>query len=177
LPDDQRRYLGQTDLPLSETGIEQAHGLAERLREVRFTAAFSSDLQRAARTAEIVVAGTGLEVELDARLREIDAGLWEGLTAEEAKERHPKEWAERERDLVGHRFPGGESFRELKRRAVAAFVDAVHLGGERPLIVAHLGVNRVLLSHALGMPLEKIFSFQQDYCEVEVVGVCMGAEQ
>jgi probable phosphoglycerate mutase len=156
---------------LSETGIEQAHGLTERVREVHFTAAFSSDLQRAAKTAEIVAADTGVEVELDARLREIDAGLWEGLTAEEAKERFPQDWAERERDLVGHRFPGGESFRELEHRVMAAFLDIVRRGGERPLIVAHLGVNRVLLGHSLGLPLEKLFSFQQEYCGVEILRV------
>jgi broad specificity phosphatase PhoE len=155
-------------------GIEQAHRLADRLGSVHFDAAFSSDLQRAMRTAEIVASGTGLQVETDVRLREIDAGLWEGLTSEEVGDGYPKEYAERERDLVGYRFPGGESFRELEQRAVAAFSEIVSRGGERILIVTHLGVTRVMLCNALGLPLERLFAFQQEYCGVEILSVRFG---
>jgi alpha-ribazole phosphatase len=176
LPDDRRRYLGHTDAPLSTVGLEQAHQLAERLRPVSFSAAFSSDLQRAASTAQIIVAGTGVRVQTDVRLREIDAGLWEGLSFEEVRERYPKEYAERERDLVGCRFPGGESIRELQQRAVSAFSDILRCGGESILVVAHLGVNRVLLRYAMGLPLEGLFSIEQDYCGVEIVRVACGLD-
>jgi alpha-ribazole phosphatase len=175
-PDDRRRYLGHADPPLSVAGVEQAHQLADRLRSVSFSAAFSSDLQRALKTAEIIVAGTGLRIQTDVRLREIDAGLWEGLSFEEARERYPKEHAERERDLVGCRFPGGESFYELQQRTVSAFLDILHRGGERVLIVAHLGVNRVLLSYAMELSLERLFSIRQEYCGVEVMEVSFGLD-
>ena len=176
LPDGHRRFIGHTDLPLSQAGIEQARRLADRLRLVHFSAVFSSDLQRAASTAEIIVAGSGLQVETDPRLREIDAGLWEGLSAKEAEERYPVEYAERERDVVGYRFPGGESFRELERRAVAVFLHILERGGARILVVSHLGVNRTLLCHVLGLPLKRLFSFQQEYGGVEVVGVRFGLD-
>lgn len=102
-------------------------------------------------------------VNIDPRLREIDAGRWEWLTAEEAAARFPADYKERERDLVGFRFPGGESFRDLRERVVPAFVDIVDRGGANILIVAHLGVNRVLLCEFLGLPLEELFSIKQAY--------------
>jgi len=104
-----------------------------------------------------------LRVQTDPRLREIDAGLWEWLTFEEAATRFPEQYAERERDLVGYRFPGGESFRDLRERVVPAFLEIVDSGGANILVVAHLGVNRVLLCEFLGLPLEELFSIKQEY--------------
>lgn len=181
LPDRRWRFVGSSDPPLSQAGIDQAHSLAERLRPVRFDSIHSSDLQRSLMTAKIIAAHNAVlpaavapadappkpygaeSVEVDPRLREIDAGRWELLTIEEAAARFPKEYEERERDLVGFRFPGGESFRDLRERVVPAFLDIVGRGGANILIVAHLGVNRVLLSEFLGLPPEKLFSIKQEY--------------
>jgi broad specificity phosphatase PhoE len=128
-------------------------------------------------TAEIIVkrisAPTGpagsQEIRLDRRLREIDTGLWEGLTLEEAQRLYPREHAERERDLVGYPFPGGESFRLLQRRVVTAFLDILDEDGGNVLVVGHRGANRVLLCHLLGLPLERLFSIEQDYCCVNLI--------
>ena len=144
---------------------------------VAFDAVYSSNLQRSLQTAGIIAAGagptprndTGPPVRPEPRLREIDTGLWEGLTAEEARLAYPREYAEHERDLVGYRFPGGESFRELQRRAVAAFQDLLTANATSILVVAHRGVNRVLLCYFLGLPLDRLFSFKQDYGCINLV--------
>jgi alpha-ribazole phosphatase len=164
-----RRFVGQSDPSLSAPGTRQAHVLADRLRQVRFDSVYSSDLQRCLMTAEIVTGEAGLPVRQERRLREIDVGLWEGLSFEEVRRRYPREHAEREEDLVGYRFPGGESFRDVQRRVVPAFVSIMDGGAENVLVVGHKGVNRVLLAHFLGLPLEELFSIAQDYCCVNII--------
>lgn len=173
-----KRFLGHADPPLSREGERQARLLGARL--ARFDAVHSSDLGRCMQTAEIIVSSQdppamGLPVTPHEWLREIDVGLWQGLTWEEAKERYPAEHAQRELDLVGYPFPGGESFQDLQNRVVPHFLDLVQqesrAGHHRILVVGHKGVNRVLLAHAFGLPLQQIFSVGQDYCAASVLRV------
>jgi len=176
LPDNRKRYLGHSDPPLSAAGVEQAHRLADRLQQIRFSAAYSSDLQRSLSTAEIIVADAGLPVRPKIHLREIDAGQWEGLSAEEVKERYPREHAERERDLVGFRFPGGESYRDLNEEVIPVFLRILDASSGDILIVAHKGVNRVLLCRFLRLPLEELFSIPQDYGCVNLIRVSVSPD-
>lgn len=141
----------------------------------RFDAAYSSDLRRCLQTAEILIGSTGTPLFLLPRLREIDTGLWQNLTFAEAARLYPAEYAAREKDLIGYRFPGGESFRDLQARVVPAFVDLVNeslaAGRESLLVVGHKGLNRVLLCHLLGLPLEMLFSIEQDYCALTILEI------
>lgn len=169
--DSRPRLIGQADPPLSALGAEQAKQLANRLGVTRFDALYSSDLKRCRMTTEILSRTIGVDLRLDPRLREIDTGLWEGLAFEEVRERYPREYAEREQDLVGYRFPGGESFRDLRQRVVPAFFEIADRGGETILVCAHKGVNRVLLCELLGLPLTELFSLRQDYGCVNLVEI------
>ncbi|MBN1629703.1 MAG: histidine phosphatase family protein [Thermoleophilia bacterium] len=179
MPDDRRRFVGQADVPLTDLGLDQARRLAERLRDIDFDAAYSSDLRRCVTTTALIteaaglplLAESGLRFRTDRRLREIDAGAWEMLSFETVARMFPAEHARRERDLVRYRFPGGESFVQLQQRAVAAFHDIVARGGSNILVVAHRGVNRVLLCHLLGRPLEDLFSVSQGYGCVNLIKV------
>ena len=100
-------------------------------------------------------------------------GPLEGLNWEEAKRDYPVEHLERERDLVGQPFPKGESFKDLQARVVPRFLrlaeDSLAAGHRRVLVVGHKGVNRVILAHFLGLPLEELFSIEQDFCAVAVL--------
>lgn len=168
------RFLGQLDPPLSPVGWRQAGELAQRLEGVEFRAIYSSDLQRSLSTAEAVAVGTGLVIQQELALREIHAGQWEGLTFDEAKLRYPAKFAERERDLVGFRFPGGgESFRDLERRVAPVFSQIMDSGPGDVLVVAHKGVNRVMLAHFLGTPRERMFDIVQDYCALSIIHASM----
>ena len=145
------RIQGQTDVPLNDRGREQARQLAEELVGSEFDAVYASDLARARETAEIVAARTGLPVILDADLRELDFGAWEGLTAVEIRARWPgafEQWA-----TVGlDRYDGGESHDQLAARVLAAArrLAATHQG-EQILLVAHGGPLRALLMEAKGL--------------------------
>lgn len=91
----QRRYQGQTDVPLNERGVAQAAAAAARLALLKPSLLVSSDLSRAAQTAAELSRLTGLTVERDERLRERSFGPWEGHTREEVKQLFPdafKRW-------------------------------------------------------------------------------------
>lgn len=88
----EKRAQGQTDIPLNETGRKQAHALANRLKHEQWDVMYSSDLSRAAETANIVAQALGLTVHTDKRLREMSCGLLEGTTVEERIEKWGADW-------------------------------------------------------------------------------------
>src|SRR5580765_6857553 len=81
------RWQGHADPPLSDAGRAQAEALAEDLAGERFDAVYTSDLARAAQTAEIIARRFGLPAVSDPALREVDVGSWSGLTREEVAAR------------------------------------------------------------------------------------------
>jgi alpha-ribazole phosphatase len=174
MPDHVWRFIGaRSDPPLSPSGVVQATELAKRFECVRLGAVWSSGLARSLRTAEIASGLPAGSIRIEPRLREIDLGLWDGLSGPEIEEGYPREYAERESDLVGFRFPEGETFRELQERAVAGFTDlvdtAMQAGADDILVVAHKSADRVILCHFLNLPLERMFTIKQEYCAVNVL--------
>lgn len=163
-----RRFVGQTDFPLTEEGRVQAALWRENLADLPFTAAVTSDLCRCRETAAIVLADRDVPVRSDPRLREILLGGWEGLTVEEVHERFPGAYERRGCDLSGFRPEGGESFAEVQQRALAAIAELADLPGN-VLVVAHGGVNRTILCHALDIPLEHLFRLGQQYCGLNIL--------
>jgi broad specificity phosphatase PhoE len=117
---------GHIDAALSATGERQARQLGERYAERRLAAVYSSDLQRAAQTADLAFAGRGVPLVRDARLRECDYGEWSGCAALELEAARPR--------FIDERFPGGESYRDVVRR-VAAFLAGLRRG--ELLVVGH----------------------------------------
>lgn len=178
-----KRFLGQKDLSLGAAGRDQAHELGGKLMTLTggacFDAVYASDLSRCQETAEIAtgagVDGCAAPVQTEDWLREIDVGRWEGLTWGEARRRFPTEHAAREADVTGTSFPGGESFADLRDRVVPGFArileETLAAGHRRVLVMGHKGVNRVILAHLRGIPLDEIFGIEQDYCAVTALKV------
>lgn len=165
-----RRFIGHLDVPLSARGESEAAALARRLSSVKLTAAYSSDLSRTRRTAEIVAAPHRLEAVALPELREFAMGRWEGLTAEEIRALEPAAFEAWMADVGRFQFPGGESLGDVAARAWPAFeaIEARHAGCS-VLVVAHGGPNRILLCRALGVSLERILSLGQDYAALSVI--------
>ena len=84
-----RRFQGRTDVPLSPTGRAHALAAAGALKSEQIERIYSSDLQRALETAQIVGEPHGAQILTDERLREFDFGAWEGLTWIEIVARNP----------------------------------------------------------------------------------------
>lgn len=110
----ENRWQGHSDIPLSQTGQEQAQRLARALQQQRFDLVFSSDLQRARQTAEIAL--PGVEVVTDPRLREVHFGHFEGLTREEMSEEQRQELSRWLKDPFETAIPGGESLAQVYER-------------------------------------------------------------
>jgi broad specificity phosphatase PhoE len=144
------RWQGHADRPLTGLGRRQAAELAGRLDGVPLAAVYSSDLERARATAEIVAGPRGLVVAALPELREIDVGSWSGLTRAEAEERFPaayRRWAE-----GGRGWDDGETYEEMTERVVQAVVGiGARHPGESVLVVAHGGPIRALHATALGI--------------------------
>lgn len=165
-PQRPRRFLGRSDVPLSEEGRAQAARWQDALADVALDAAWCSPLARCRETARIVLTGRSMEPAILPGLAEIDLGAWEGLTVEDVRQRFPGQHEARGRDLAGYRTPGGESFRDVAaraRQALDAMLASAGPGPWRLLAVAHAGVNRALLCTLLAMPLERLFSLGQDH--------------
>lgn len=167
---DEKRYNGQTNVPLTGHGRRQLETVADRLAGVTLDAVWSSDLDRCRYGAEQLAATRGLEVVYRQALRELHVGDWEGRTWRELKAAYPVEWQARLDDIVHYRVPGGESFLDvaLRVRVELARLLATHRG-QHVALVAHGGVNRVILLDALGAPLERVLSLEQDYACINVI--------
>jgi alpha-ribazole phosphatase len=153
----QWRFQGRTDLGLNRVGLQQAEGLRQRLSREKIDLIYSSNLKRAAETAEIIARGRGLRVEFRENLAELGFGKFEGMTHAEIVERYP-DWQPGDFDFTAY---GGESLEQLARR-IRAFED--ELRSDNPadaniLIIAHSGSLRVLLCRLLGMDIENWWRF------------------
>ncbi len=158
-----RRFIGQTDVGLSPKGGDQARFWQGYFNGIKLDRVFSSPLSRCIDTARIV---TGLADDGIIRvheLREIDLGAWDGQPFAQVKALYPRAWAARGNDLVHYRPPGGESFADLFDRVVPAFQNLVHHDSGNSLIVAHAGVNRMILCHLLGKDPGDLFTIDQAY--------------
>ncbi len=157
-----QRFQGQSDIPLNQTGRQQAQALAERLAAVSFEAAYCSDLQRAVETAEIICkrGSCAPGFHPDVRLREVNFGDWEGLTYDQIKVAHPRALADWEKDIYKNAPPHGETLEELTAR-VRSILDELRAGhaGQTVLIVAHGGVLQTLICLALNLPPTMYWQF------------------
>lgn len=153
------RLQGQRDIPLNDVGRRQAADVAGHLRDLLGAAAgrlpwLASPMGRTVETMQIMRRTLGLpaqDVRLDARLREVSFGRWEGLTWKEVRKSDPAGASGRSADKWAYVPPGGESYEVLLHRVRPVFDDV----REDSVIVAHGGIARVMLVMLAGrVPLE-----------------------
>jgi alpha-ribazole phosphatase/probable phosphoglycerate mutase len=164
------RALGHTDSPLSPERIEQVARLVEAWPRAPGRI-WSSDLRRARETAERIGQRWRVKPELDARLREMDFGEWDGRFWNEIEREDAdrlKAWME---SWVTVRVPGGESFSLLSERVREWYSQSVATSPPEVLVVAHAGSIRALLCHLLDVPLAKAFEFPVDRLRISTVEI------
>ncbi len=151
----QWRMQGQTDIPLNEKGKAQAQEAAERLKNTKFDAVYSSPLVRARETAETIAAPHGLHVITDDRLKEMAFGEFEGTTPEYNKINPNRElfFTAPEKYIPS----GGETIEEAEERS-GDFVRSLKTKDyENVLVVTHGALARALIGAVKNLPPEKFW--------------------
>jgi probable phosphoglycerate mutase len=159
--DEQGRPFRPDTVPLNEQGRLQAEAAGQALAEVPLDRAVSSDLPRSLATASLVISGRNLPVETFPQLQEIRPGRLADLPTDDIEQTFLGAFT----GGLGRdaRFLGGETFGSLQDRVLACFQELLADPAWRHLlIVAHGGVNRILLAHALGVGLGGFGSLEQD---------------
>lgn len=145
----EHRFIGQTDVPLSAVGRLQAEQVADRLATSRVEVIIASDLGRAVDTARPLADRLGLSIQTDPRLREIANGEWSNLTAEEIERRFPDEWARYQAGEDVER-PGGERWQDVAARVIEA-LNAIDVS-RRTVVFSHGGPTLAAALWAASLP-------------------------
>jgi broad specificity phosphatase PhoE len=160
------RYIGATDLPLSDDGAADMADTAVFLQRQQIDAIYCSPMRRCRQTLELL--GLDCRTEIVDDLREVDFGRWEGLSFAgicEQDQALVDRWAEGEADFA---FPGGEAMQAFLARVDTIREMLATSTASRPLLVTHGGIIRHLLCACLGIAPEKalLFSVQAGRCAI-----------
>jgi broad specificity phosphatase PhoE len=168
--DDQGRPFRPDTVPLNAEGRAQAEAAARELAGVPLDRVIASDLIRSVETATVITAGRGLAVETFPDLQEIRPGRLADIPAESIEQAFVGAFtAGIEREA---RFLAGETFGSLADRVLARFRALLaDPSWGNLLIVAHGGVNRVLITEALGVGLRGFAALEQDPCCINILDV------
>lgn len=153
------------DCKRSETSSELSN-----LRAPGLQAVYTSNLSRAVRSAEIIASEYGLQPVEIPDLRERHFGIWEGMTFIEIKKKYQEEFESWANNPLKYSPVGGESTVEVKDRVLPALERVLNSHKDENIaIVAHGGVNRLVICHLLDIPLENIFRIEQDHAAVNII--------
>lgn len=145
------RFGGHGPTPLSELGQRQAEITGRQLAKEGVTAIYSSDLLRAVQTAEPLSKFVDIPVVQTAAFRERNVGVLEGLTFDESKASHPRDYYALVNRNVHHVITNGESYRHLLRRTTGALWEILRdHTGERIAIFSHTGAICFMTLHLMG---------------------------
>ena len=154
-------YIGFTNKPLTLNGISQARAMADRLKAVPFDAIYTSPLERAKYTADIIKEANGARLMLYERLKEWNFGIFEDHTIDAIKEKYPSEYKKWNDEWWQYKIPGGESAREAYVRHTGAIESIMkrYPDGGKICVVTHLCTMRNIFTYLLKMKPEQFMSF------------------
>lgn len=190
--DGKRRYLGRTDIALSQKGERQAEIISDYLRNENISAIYSSSLRRAYQTASIIakrqflkpignfkgggeaqdkLISNGAKVKRDERLNEIDFGEWEGMTFDQIRKRYPKLAQEYLANPLNTQIPGAESLLKFRNRINKALEKILAREKGAVVIVSHAGVNKIIICNLLKLPLSYFWQIKQDIGAINIIEI------
>lgn len=158
-PDGERRCISRTDLPLSPAGREQALALRRYFARIPLSGVYHSRLRRARETALLI----SPEAKEAAGLEELGVGLWEGMTFREIRSAFPELFRKRGEDPEQYPIPGGELLADCLERASQALGALRRNTSDDFAVVAHAGINRLLLCGVRELPLRDFLTVPQPY--------------
>ncbi len=169
----QKRYCGFTDVDLNEKGRWQAGRLLKRLSKEKIHKVYSSDMKRTVKSAKIVFKDLPVEELLD--LREMNFGIFEGLTYKDIMEKYPRvygEWLESPLDII---IPQGEGLKSLARRVRKALRRILSQNSNKTVAVfTHGGPIRVILCDILKLGLKEIWQIEIWLASISIIEFVKG---
>lgn len=166
---EQQRYIGVTDLPLSAAGVKNAQLLAEFFKAKPVKKLFSSEMLRARQTANILAKKLNCPVTVEPLLNEINFGSWEGLTFNEIASNYrelSKAWLKNPFTVT---IPGGESWDSFVARVKKGWEKVKKACVNESVLVTHAGCIKLILSWELNVELEKGWRIKQDKGAVNIL--------
>ncbi|QMV40052.1 histidine phosphatase family protein [Cohnella cholangitidis] len=169
----QKRFQGHNDSPLTELGVKQAMWLGESLQEQKIDQIYSSSSERAIRTAEVIKGRRGIPIEVCEAFREIDLGVWEGITQEEAKSMFELQFHNFWSDPGAFHVENSETFGQVSERAINKLNHIVNDNfGKSILVVTHTVVLKLIMAYFEQRDLKNIWNPPYIYptclCKIEV---------
>lgn len=165
-------YQGQTyDTPLSQLGKKQADALGKRLKNELVTRIVASPLTRTRQTAEAIAVQTGVPFVTETKILETDHGQWEGKSVEEIEKRWPDALAVWRTAPSKADFPGGETYEDTRRRALAWWHDFLPTVRGRTVVVTHDNIVRAIVADMLDMPTDAIWKLELQPAAITTVAV------
>ena len=154
-----RKYRGQIDDPLSDKGWAQMRQAVAG--HSPWNIIITSTLRRCMDFAQELGQQNRIEVKAEPRFIEIGFGEWEGRTAVELNQEKSDQVQRFISDPLNHTPPGAETLYEFEARIIGAWNEMLEThAGQHILLVGHAGVMRMILRHALDMPLATMFRIQ-----------------
>jgi alpha-ribazole phosphatase len=163
----QRRFTGQSDVPLNALGKWQSAALGECLATEHLDVIVTSDLERTRVTGSAIALNHRLPIQEDIDLRELAFGEWEGYTYDEVLARDANLAALWRADPSKYAPPGGETVAQLRDRCARALERWQTQYPEASVLwVTHGGLIGVLLCHVLGIDLKRRWQFRHDNASI-----------
>lgn len=142
------RFQGTLQIPLNQTGHDQAQALGQYLQDESIDAIYTSHLLRAYETAEYVAKVSNLTVRQDPRLAEVNLGKFQGLARNKMAETYPQEFRMYDSGDMSYTPPGGESRRSVQERITSAWLEITEQTYyDTVTIVSHGAALKILLRH------------------------------
>jgi probable phosphoglycerate mutase len=145
-------YVGFTDVDLTPEGLAMAEAFAEKYEHLPWQAIFASPLKRTVATATPIAKAVGLNIQLRNGLKEMFFGEWEGLSLEEVKARHDKDYNNWMTEPAWNPPTGGETGMQVASRAAMVIAEIENQFTEgNVLVVSHKTTIRLMLCSLLGI--------------------------
>ncbi|MGS0895948.1 histidine phosphatase family protein [Burkholderia stagnalis] len=168
---DPPRFRGRTELELTPLGRQQAERLADAIAS-RFKPAvvYTSPMKRCRDTGRAIATACGVAAHVQPGIDDFDYGDWQWRSHDDISVQFPDQYALWKTAPQWMRFPGGESLQAVALRTANALRELVAAHADETIVlVAHDSVNRVVLLHALDMPLSAYWRIAQDPCCLNVI--------
>lgn len=164
-----KRLQGKRDIPLNQNGLSQAKCLSEFFKEEDIAAVYSSPLQRAYQTAEIINRFHNLSIIMEEQLVEMEFGIWEGEIVTRIQHDQPHLWEQWKENPQELKLPRAESLLKLVNRSMEAVRRVSAMLGRKKIIVTHGAFLRAAMLGFSGRPLSSFNKYEQGNASINII--------